>query len=58
MRGGHAGESQDFVHYAFYKCRPEWRLLPDGKKEEGVAEFLDAVEGFKDAIVMEPKPIS
>ncbi len=53
MKGGHASESQDFVHYAFHKCRPEWRLLPDGKKEEGVAEFLDAVEGFKDAIMME-----
>jgi chlorite dismutase len=53
MKGGHASESQDFVHYAFYKCRPEWRLLPDGKKEEGVAEFLDAAEGFKDTIMME-----
>ncbi len=53
MKGGHASESQDFVHYAFYKCRPEWRLLPDGKKEEGVAEFVDAVESFRDAVMLE-----
>lgn len=53
MKGGHASESQDFVHYAFYKCRPEWRLLPEGKKEEGVAEFVDAVERFRDAVMLE-----
>jgi len=53
MKGGHASESQDFVHYAFYKCRPEWRLLPEGKKEEGVAEFVDAVESFRDAVMLE-----
>ena len=53
MKGGHGSESQDFVHYAFYKCRPEWRLLPEGAKEQGIADFLDAVEQFKDSIVME-----
>jgi chlorite dismutase len=53
MRGGHASESQDFVHYAFYKCRPTWRFLPDGEKERGTAEFLDAVERFNDSIMME-----
>jgi len=41
------------VHYAFYKCRPEWRLLPEGAKEEGIAEFLDAVDRFRDTIMME-----
>ncbi len=53
MKGGHASESQDFVHYAFYKSRPEWRLLPEGQKEEGIAEFGDAVDRFRDAIMME-----
>ena len=53
MKGGHASESQDFVHYAFYKCRPAWRLLPEGQKEEGLAEFGDAVDRFRDAIMME-----
>ena len=53
MKGGHGSTSQDFVHYAFYKCRPEWRLLPDGKKEDSAAEFRDAVEGFRDTIMME-----
>jgi chlorite dismutase len=53
MKGGHASESQDFVHYAFYKCRPEWRLLPEGEKEEGIAAFQDAVEGFRGTIMME-----
>ena len=53
MKGGHASEAQDFVHYAFYKCRPEWRLLPGAQKEDGIAEFLDAVDGFRDAIMME-----
>ena len=53
MKGGHASESQDFVHYAFYKCRPEWRLLPEGAKEEGIAEFLDAVDRFRDTVMME-----
>ena len=53
MKGGHGSESQDFVHYAFYKCRPEWRLLPEGAKEEGIAEFLDAVDRFRDTIMME-----
>jgi chlorite dismutase len=53
MKGGHGSDSQDFVHYAFYKCRPEWRLLPEAEKETGIAEFLDAVESFRDAIMME-----
>jgi chlorite dismutase len=53
MKGGHASESQDFVHYAFYKCRPEWRLLPEGAREEGAAEFLRAVDRFRDTIMME-----
>jgi len=53
MKGGHASESQDFVHYAFYKCRPEWRLLPEGQKEDGIAEFGEAVDRFRDAIMME-----
>jgi chlorite dismutase len=53
MKGGHGSESQDFVHYAFYKCRPDWRLLPEPDKETGIAEFLDAVESFRDAIMME-----
>ena len=53
MKGGHGSETQDFVHYAFYKCRPEWRLLPDGEKEGGAAEFLDAVEKYADAMMME-----
>ena len=53
MIGGHGSESQDFVHYAFYKCRSEWRLLPEGVKEQGTAEFLVAVERFRDPIIME-----
>ena len=53
MRGGHGSDSQDFVHYAFYKCRSEWRLLPEGVKEQGAAEFLEAVERFRDPIIME-----
>ena len=53
MIGGHGSESQDFVHYAFYKCRSEWRLLPEGVKEQGAAEFLEAVERFRDPIIME-----
>jgi chlorite dismutase len=53
MKGGHGSDTQDFVHYAFYKVRPEWRLLPDGKKEESAAEFLDTVDRFRDPIMME-----
>ena len=53
MKGGHGSGTQDFVHYAFYKCRPEWRFLPEGQKEEGVAEFLGAVDRFRDAMMME-----
>src|SRR5205807_459001 len=53
MKGGHGSATQDFVHYAFYKCRPEWRFLPDGQKEAGRAQFLDAVERFRDAVMME-----
>jgi chlorite dismutase len=53
MKGGHGSTTQDFVHYAFYKCRTEWRLLPDGQKEAGAAEFLGAVDRFRDAMMME-----
>jgi len=53
MKGGHGSATQDFVHYAFYKCRAEWRFLPDGQKEAGRAQFLDAVERFRDAVMME-----
>ncbi|HTD45938.1 MAG TPA: chlorite dismutase family protein [bacterium] len=53
MKGGHGSATQDFVHYAFYKCRPEWRFLPDGQKEAGRAQFLDAVERFRDTVMME-----
>ncbi|HKV45655.1 MAG TPA: chlorite dismutase family protein [bacterium] len=53
MKGGHGSSTQDFVHYAFYKCRPEWRLLPDGQKEVGAAEFLGAVDRFRDTMMME-----
>ena len=33
-----------YINYVFFKLDAEWRRLPDGERERGKREFLEAVE--------------
>lgn len=43
---------RQFVNFAFYHLRPEWRMLDEAEREAGKQEFLRTVEGFKPDLVM------
>ena len=38
---------RQFVSFTFYRARPEWRLLDEGRKEQARREFAEAVEEFR-----------
>ena len=38
---------RQYVNFRFYKLDPAWRRLPEGEKEKGRREFLEACESFR-----------
>ena len=38
---------RQFVSFAFYRARPEWRALSEDEKEKGKLEFIKTVEEFR-----------
>ncbi len=42
----HNISTQQFVKYGFYKLDPAFRRLPKAEREQGVQEFLQAMEGL------------
>jgi chlorite dismutase len=45
---------RQFVNFAFYKVDPAWRGLPDGDRARGKAEFIEAVERFRETTLVVP----
>ena len=43
---------RQFVNFAFYHVRPEWRMLSEAERAAGKEEFLRTVEEFKRDLVM------
>jgi len=41
-----------YINYLFFKLDPEWRRLPDEKRERGKEEFLHAVEDHEDGMLL------
>ncbi len=45
---------RQFANFAFYKVDPAWRGLPDGDRARGKAEFIEAVERFRETTLVVP----
>src|SRR6476469_8580793 len=38
---------RQFVNFAFYRARPEWRMLDDADKAECKQGFIDTIDDFR-----------
>src|SRR5437660_8638361 len=43
---------RQFVNFTFYRARPDWRMLSDKEKTNSKQDFLKAVEGFRDQLLI------
>src|SRR6476660_4097843 len=43
---------RQFVNFAFYRARPEWRLLSDDEKRNCKHDFIAAVDGFRTSLLI------
>src|SRR5262245_38639954 len=41
---------RQFVNFAFYRVRPDWRLLPDAEKDDCKRAFISTVDEFREAL--------
>ncbi|MER3428707.1 MAG: chlorite dismutase [Pyrinomonas sp.] len=44
---------RQFVNFAFYHVRPEWRLLDERIKEEAKREFINTVDEFRRQLIIQ-----
>jgi chlorite dismutase len=43
---------RQFVNFTFYKARPEWRLLSEGDKQRCRDQFIETVDEFRKALLI------
>jgi chlorite dismutase len=43
---------RQFVTFTFYRARPEWRMLDEGRKAELRREFVEAVESYRKDLLL------
>jgi chlorite dismutase len=43
---------RQFVNFTFYRARPEWRLLPEGQKQECREEFIKTIDEFRGPLLI------
>ena len=43
---------RQFVNFTFYRARPEWRMLSDDEKKVCKQSFLEAVDDFRDNLLI------
>src|SRR5262245_7582789 len=43
---------RQFVNFTFYRARPEWRLLSSAEKLQCRQEFTDAVDKFRNRLLI------
>ncbi|MFN2455857.1 MAG: chlorite dismutase family protein [Pyrinomonadaceae bacterium] len=45
---------RQFVNFTFYRARPEWHALDDGAKQRAKAEFVEAIDEFRQDLLINP----
>jgi chlorite dismutase len=51
-KGASGDDRRQYVNFAFYKVDPAWRRLPAEERQRGKREFVEAVKGYKQDVLV------